>query len=77
MSESIGNTGKGMKPEVVERIFRPFYSTRPGGTGLGLPTTRKIIEAHRGFIEVESEVDKGTRFTLRLPVCRQNSEGKR
>ena len=49
-------------------IFRPFFSTRPGGTGLGLPTTRKIIEAHHGTIEVESEVNKGTRFTLRLPV---------
>ncbi len=68
VSLSLIDTGKGMKPEVLERIFRPFFSTRAGGTGLGLPTTRKIILAHHGTIDVESEVDKGTRFTLRLPV---------
>lgn len=65
---SLIDTGKGMKPEVRERIFQPFFSARPGGTGLGLPTTRKIVEAHHGTIEVESEPGKGTRFTLRLPV---------
>jgi signal transduction histidine kinase len=62
------DTGKGMKPEVLRQVFRPFFSTRQGGTGLGLPYTRKIIEAHGGTIDVESEVDKGTKFTLRLPV---------
>lgn len=65
---SLIDTGKGMTPEVRARIFRPFFSTRPGGTGLGLPTTRKIVEAHGGTIEVQSEVGRGTKFTLRLPV---------
>jgi signal transduction histidine kinase len=63
------DTGKGMPPEVRAKVFRPFYSTRPGGTGLGLATTRKIIEAHGGSIGVESEVGHGTKFTLRLPVA--------
>ena len=63
------DTGKGMPPEVAERAFRPFYSTRPGGTGLGLPTTRKIVLAHGGDLSVESEPGKGTRFTLCLPVA--------
>lgn len=65
---SLIDTGKGMSPEVVAKVFEPFFSTRPGGTGLGLPTTRKIIEAHGGSIEVQSEVSRGTKFTIRLPV---------
>jgi signal transduction histidine kinase len=62
------DTGKGMAPEVLAKAFRPFYSTREGGTGLGLATTRKIVEAHGGSISVESEVGRGTKFTLRLPT---------
>ena len=65
---SLIDTGKGMSPEVLERVFRPFFSTKPGGTGLGLPTTRKIVEAHGGAIEVQSEPDRGTKFTIRLPI---------
>src|SRR5439155_18674539 len=63
---SIIDTGVGMPAEVAEQIFRPFFSTRPGGTGLGLPITRRIIEAHGGTIEVESAVGRGTRFLIRL-----------
>ncbi|MBV9124276.1 MAG: two-component sensor histidine kinase [Planctomycetes bacterium] len=66
---SLIDTGKGMPPEVLSRAFRPFFSTKAGGTGLGLATTRKIVEAHRGSIDVQSEVGKGTKFTLRLPVA--------
>jgi signal transduction histidine kinase len=65
---SIIDTGVGMAPDVVARIFRPFFSTRHGGTGLGLPTTRKIIEAHGGTIEVQSAIGRGTRFAIRLPL---------
>jgi two-component system sensor histidine kinase HydH len=65
---SLIDTGKGMAPEVAERAFRPFFSTKAGGTGLGLATTRKIIEAHNGSIDVQSEVGRGTKFTVRLPV---------
>ena len=62
------DTGKGMSPEVVAKAFQPFFSTKPAGSGLGLPTTRKIVEAHGGTIEVQSEVDRGTKFTIRLPA---------
>jgi signal transduction histidine kinase len=65
---SVIDTGKGMTPEVVAKIFRPFFSTRPGGTGLGLATTRKIVAAHGGTIEVQSEVGRGSKFTIRLPA---------
>jgi signal transduction histidine kinase len=63
----VTDTGLGMSEEVRARVFDAFYSTRPGGSGLGLPTTRKIIEAHGGTIGVQSEPGKGSRFTVRLP----------
>ncbi len=66
---SLIDTGQGMPPEVVAKAFRPFYSTRVGGSGLGLPTTKKIIEAHGGTIDVQSAVGRGTKFTIRLPVA--------
>jgi signal transduction histidine kinase len=65
---SLIDTGQGMPPEVLSRIFKPFFSTKPGGTGLGLPTTRKIIRAHSGSLDVQSEVGRGTKFTIRLPI---------
>jgi signal transduction histidine kinase len=68
VSLSLIDTGKGMPADVLAKVFQPFYSTRKGGTGLGLPTTRKIVEAHGGRIEVQSEPGKGTKVTLLLPV---------
>jgi signal transduction histidine kinase len=72
---SVIDTGKGMTPELSAKIFRPFFSTRQGGTGLGLATTRKIVEAHGGTIEVQSEVGLGSKFTIRLPVGAGKSDG--
>jgi two-component system sensor histidine kinase HydH len=63
------DTGAGMSEQVRARVFQPFFSTKQGGTGLGLPTTRQIIEAHGGTIGVQSEVGRGTKFTIRLPAC--------
>ena len=62
------DTGAGMTEDVRARIFDPFYSTRPGGSGLGLPTTRKIIEDHGGKIEVQSDPGKGSKFSILLPA---------
>lgn len=64
---SVIDNGPGMPPEVVEKAFKPFFTTRKGGTGLGLATTRRIVEAHGGRLELQSEVGHGTKFTLRLP----------
>jgi signal transduction histidine kinase len=61
------DTGCGIEPDELEKIFRPFHTTKPGGTGLGLATTRKIIQAHAGQIDVQSEPGRGTKFTVRLP----------
>lgn len=73
---SVIDTGQGIKPEVLSRIFKPFYSGRKGGTGLGLPTTRRIIEAHGGTITVQSDLGKGTCFVIRLPVLEPISHGE-
>jgi len=62
------DTGTGMDAETCSRVFNAFFSTKPGGSGLGLPTTRKIVEAHGGGIRVQSELGRGTRFTIELPV---------
>jgi signal transduction histidine kinase len=62
------DTGIGMTAEQATRVFRPFFTTKPGGTGLGLPTTKRIVEAHDGTIAVQSEPGKGTKFTVRLPI---------
>ena len=66
---SLIDTGKGIPPETLPKIFDPFFSTKAGGSGLGLATTKKIIAAHQGTIAVESEVGKGTKFTIRLPAA--------
>ena len=63
------DTGPGMSRETMAKIFKPFFSTRPSGSGLGLPTTKKIIEAHQGKLLVDSEPGKGTAFTIVLPVA--------
>ncbi len=62
------DTGCGMDERTAAQIFEAFYSTKPGGSGLGLPTTRKIIEAHGGRIRLQSDVGRGTKFTIELPV---------
>ncbi|WP_390621566.1 two-component system sensor histidine kinase NtrB [Roseimaritima sediminicola] len=65
--------GPGMEDSTVIHMFEPFYSTKTGGSGLGLPTARKIIEAHGGGITVQSEPGRGTRFVLAFPVPRRLS----
>lgn len=62
------DTGCGMDDRTASKMFETFFSTKPGGSGLGLPTTQKIIAGHHGRISVESEVGRGTQFTIELPV---------
>jgi signal transduction histidine kinase len=62
------DTGVGMDERTAMRMFEPFFTTKSGGSGLGLPTARRIIEAHGGRIGVHSEVGVGTQFTLEFPT---------
>jgi signal transduction histidine kinase len=62
------DTGGGIPPDVRDRIFDAYYSTKKGGTGLGLAMTRRIIQEHGGRVSLRSEMGKGTDFTLHLPV---------
>ena len=67
---SVVDTGKGIPPSVLPNIFRPFFTTKGDGTGLGLSLARRIVEDHGGRIEAASELGKGSRFTLTLPKVR-------
>jgi signal transduction histidine kinase/CheY-like chemotaxis protein len=62
------DNGCGIKPEHIDRIFDPFYSTKPNGTGLGLFVSYGIIQGHNGTIEVASKVNVGTQFKIMLPI---------
>ena len=62
------DTGVGMDAKTASQIFETFFSTKPGGSGLGLPTTLKIVEAHGGRIDVQSAPGRGTQFTIELPL---------
>jgi two-component system sensor histidine kinase PilS (NtrC family) len=64
---SVADTGSGMTPQEQSRIFEPFYSTFPGGRGLGLAVVRRIVEDYQGTIRVQSEPGRGTEFKLTLP----------
>ncbi len=68
MSLSVQDSGRGIPPEEIENIFKPFYTTKTRGSGLGLAIVDRIVKEHKGEIAVESAVNKGTRFTLTLPV---------
>ena len=64
----ISDTGDGIAAELLPQVFYPYFTTKPGGTGIGLAISQKIIADHGGSIELESEIGKGTTVILQLPV---------
>src|SRR5947207_13780741 len=70
---TIADTGRGIAAEDRERLFMPYFSTRKNGTGLGLAISSRIVADHGGYIGVEPNLPKGTRFILELPVCQESS----
>jgi PAS domain S-box-containing protein len=66
---SVADTGKGIAPENKKKIFQLFYSTRPGGSGIGLATTFRIVQLHNGSIDFQSEAGRGTTFRIELPLA--------
>jgi len=78
----IRDTGSGIDPENIEKIFEPYFSTKDTGTGLGLPLVKRIVEGHGGRISVESTPNRGTTFHVWLPaqppkVAEQSSDNFR
>jgi len=66
---TVGDTGKGIPPENQQRIFQLFFTTRPGGSGIGLASTFRIVQLHNGSIDFTSEVGQGTTFRIELPLA--------
>jgi signal transduction histidine kinase len=65
----VGDTGVGIPEQEVEKVLLPFYSTKPAGTGLGLPLVARVVAAHHGRIAIDSEVGVGTRIRVELPLA--------
>ena len=68
---SVEDSGCGIHPRDLPEVFSPFYSTKQGGIGIGLAVSKKIIEAHNGKIEIQSELGKGTTVNIRLEGIRK------
>ena len=64
----VGDTGPGIPPDVLEKIFTPFYTTKARGTGLGLAVVRKVVDRHNGKVDVRTELGRGTTFSIFLPL---------
>lgn len=71
----VADTGKGISPEDQKKIFQLFFTTRPGGTGIGLANTFRFVQLHNGQIEFESELGRGTTFRILLPLARVTEPG--
>lgn len=65
---AVADTGRGIPPDERGRVFEPFFSRKPGGTGLGLTIVRRFVAAHGGHIDIQSEPGRGTRLTIALPA---------
>jgi signal transduction histidine kinase len=66
----IEDTGQGIAPEHRARVFQLFFTTRPGGSGIGLASAYKAIQLHDGSIDFDSQVGRGTTFRIELPLAR-------
>ncbi|MBC8009823.1 MAG: response regulator, partial [Burkholderiales bacterium] len=73
---SVHDAGAGIRPEHLSKIFDPYFTTKKDGSGLGLATVYAIIKKHGGYIEVESEISRGTRFRIWLPATRTEGPSK-
>lgn len=65
---SVIDNGSGIVPEVIDKVFVPFFTTKSKGSGIGLSLCRQIMNRHRGSISLDSQVEKGSSFVLRFPI---------
>jgi len=71
----VKDTGIGIEKENISKIFNPLFTTKAKGQGLGLPVCKRIVEAHGGSITVQSTVNKGTIFTVKIPLRQEVKKG--
>ncbi|MEM3593955.1 MAG: ATP-binding protein, partial [Candidatus Jordarchaeaceae archaeon] len=71
------DTGRGVPPELLDKIWAPLFTTKARGLGMGLPICKRLVEAHGGSILLESLPGKGTTITITLPVKRKVEEGEK
>ena len=69
MLVAVQDSGPGLAPETLERLFEPFYTTKPGGLGMGLSICRSIIEAHGGRLWASANLPRGAIFHFTVPAC--------
>ena len=69
MRVEVSDQGAGIPKELMPRVFEPFFTTKARGTGLGLAVVRRIVEDHRGEVQIHSEPGRGTTFAFRLPLA--------
>ena len=74
-SITINDSGPGIPVEVRDKVFTPFFTTKARGTGLGLPTAKRLIEAHQGTIRVDCPSGGGTVVTIQLPLAEDSTAG--
>jgi signal transduction histidine kinase len=74
---TISDSGSGIPPDQMEKIFNYYYTTKEKGVGLGLPIAHRMIEAHGGQLRIESQMGSGTKVTVRLPVDRKDEVGSK
>jgi two-component system NtrC family sensor kinase len=67
--------GPGIPPDVRDKIFTPFFTTKARGTGLGLPTAKRLVEAHQGTLQIDCPPSGGTRVTVHLPLAEATALG--
>jgi two-component system sensor kinase FixL len=72
---AVADAGPGIPPEIREKIFTPFFTTKARGTGLGLPTAKRLVEAHQGTIQIDCPPGGGTTVTIQLPLAAARSDG--
>ncbi len=71
---TLADSGPGIAPDMLPKIFEPLFSTKSFGVGLGLPVVRQVLEMHGGGVEIETDPGEGTRFRLWLPVSAPEGE---
>jgi signal transduction histidine kinase len=70
----VRDTGCGIPEEHLDKLFYPFFTTKTQGSGVGLPMAKKIVDSHRGLIDVRSDSGRGAEFTVRLPMVESTQE---